>query len=358
MVDQGSTGAQGSQDDTGAEGSQGFTGPQGSIGNLNVTCSGGNTSMYINWSKPANSSTNVRYFYRIYKISPPEYTTLSFTGSGPYSLTINGLDANVEYTIDMYALDNLSSTPIVTKYETPVASNIPWNSSENLGDITVAITGAFTSSAVAGQSAVYTNTGSTGSGVTVTTDTDATIVSGNVLQRDVQTFINALPPGSTFLEVLALSTTPPTSGSISFNTTIRQGDCNKIIKFTIYKCINGGQITPVGQMTTTTICNGSNGATNVANLQVGNIGSIYIISYISEQSEQPVQCCIPTPILNQAYTNNLYTEKGRIERRENRILAGGYYRGPIDSSTLTRIRQGNGVILHQPGVDGGFRGSL
>ena len=111
-------------------------------------------------------------------------------------------------------------------------------------------------------------------------------------------------------------------------------------------------------MTTTTICNGSNGATNVANLQVGNIGSIYIISYISEQSEQPVQCCIPTPILNQAYTNNLYTEKGRIERRENRILAGGYYRGPIDSSTLTRIRQGNGVILHQPGVDGGFRGSL
>lgn len=60
---------------------------------------------------------------------------------------------------------------------------------------------------------------------------------------------------------------------------------------------------------------------------------------------------------NQAYNDYLHDESGRTEKHENALLTSGYYRGPVDSSTLTRIRQGRGVLLNQPGVSGAMQGS-
>jgi len=81
--------------------------------------------------------------------------------------------------------------------------------------------------------------------------------------------------------------------------------------------------------------------------------SIYIFIYTLSNGTT-----ITVPVENnQAYNNYLHDESGYQNRRENRLLTSGYYRGPVDSSTLTRIRAANGVLLGIPGVPGGMQGS-
>lgn len=81
--------------------------------------------------------------------------------------------------------------------------------------------------------------------------------------------------------------------------------------------------------------------------------SVYIFIYTLSNGTT-----ITVPVENnQAYNNYLHDESGYQNRRENRLLTSGYYRGPVDSSTLTRIRAANGVLLGIPGVPGGMQGS-
>jgi hypothetical protein len=81
--------------------------------------------------------------------------------------------------------------------------------------------------------------------------------------------------------------------------------------------------------------------------------SIYLI-YIKTSSGATVTIPVEN---NQAYNDYLHDESGYQNRRENRLLTSGFYRGPVDSSTLTRIRSANGVLLGVPGVPGGMQGS-
>ena len=336
-----------------------FAGTQGAQGctldedPLKLICNGGNTSLYITWNKPDDSSINVTYFYRTYVTQPtPQQEYLEFTpavgATSPYSLSIVGLTANTEYTFEMYAfdIDKDSSTCIKTLNAIPVEATDTFTGAEMVGGTSVAFTDASTQPTVPGEPTPFPAV-NIGSNFTVTTGTLADVTVGNVAKNDVQTFVNTLPLGETYGGAIVLSSTPSTPATISFNLPC---DVNTVLVIA-RKCITDGRTAQAAAAPPTTCTRG----TAAVNLQIPNAGSIYIISYISEQSEQ---CCIPSPIVNQSYNNNLYTEKGRVERRENRILAGGYYRGPVDSSTLTRIRQGNGVLLHQPGVNGGFRGSL
>ena len=327
---------------------------------LDITCNGGNTSLNINWNKPVNrDSSLISYYYKIYKSVDPPPTSYTLWGasirSGPFSLNKGNLDAGVEYTVDMYASDRfIPLTPSVIKTATPVAANTTWSGSENVGAIPVQFTNALTYSTLAVQTTSLTNINSIGSTVTVTTTDAATLVAGNVAKDDVQPFVDTQSPDKKYIGTIALSATPTTSATIGFTTTVTEQPGTNII-IVVEKCMSGETTEPVG--TSQSIQVGDSGIIT-AQVLVAFLQSIYIISYIVIQPEQPVQCCIPTPIVNQSYNNNLYTEQGYTEQRENRILAGGYYRGPVDSSTLTRIRQGNGVLLHQSGVDGGFRGSL
>jgi hypothetical protein len=81
--------------------------------------------------------------------------------------------------------------------------------------------------------------------------------------------------------------------------------------------------------------------------------SIYVIIYTVSDGTT-----VTVPVENnQAYNNYLHDESGYQNRRENRLLTSGFYRGPVDSSTLTRIRSANGVLRGVPGIPGGMQGS-
>lgn len=68
-------------------------------------------------------------------------------------------------------------------------------------------------------------------------------------------------------------------------------------------------------------------------------------------SQQPIPN-IDFATVNQAYNNYLLEQNGRIIQRQDKQLANGYYRQPLDASTLTRLRQGRAVLVEAPAVHG------
>ena len=49
--------------------------------------------------------------------------------------------------------------------------------------------------------------------------------------------------------------------------------------------------------------------------------------------------------VNQAYNNYNLEVNGRLNQYNSRVLAGGYYRQALDNTTLSKIRQGKGVLI-------------
>lgn len=101
---------------------------------------------------------------------------------------------------------------------------------------------------------------------------------------------------------------------------------------------------------------------NASVFQSGNnfsiVGNVYGFSIYIIIIQTSTGGTVTIPVENnQAYNDYLHDESGYQNRRENRILTSGFYRGPVDSSTLTRIRSANGVLLGVNGVPGGMQGS-
>lgn len=81
--------------------------------------------------------------------------------------------------------------------------------------------------------------------------------------------------------------------------------------------------------------------------KIGN-GTVYILTApISGFTEGVVTT-------NQAYNNALIDSSARTIQKQDYTLARGFYRQTLDSSTLTRIRQANSVLVDQQGINAQF----
>lgn len=186
---------------------------------------------------------------------------------------------------------------------------------------------------------------------------DVTVAAGKINTSDpsiaalTSDAITKAEAGSTPLTAYSVGASTTSGGindsELTFEVTVTAKPGVNITGAQLWSNTNG-QATLISNMTVTSL---GNDRTKFAGIIYGY--SIYIIT-ITTSSGTTVTVPVEN---NQAYNDYLHDQSGYQNRRENRLLTSGFYRGPVDSSTLTRIRAANGVLLGVPGVPGGMQGS-
>lgn len=347
--------------------------PPGPVQNLQVSGGGG---LFISFYAPADG-TAVAYRYQL-QGGPPTpaiiWTPPSSNLNGPFDIPYDStsLDPDLQYAVSIVGVDSSSQDGQVTTSQavTLGTAGTAFSATQAVSATEVVTTTNNTIVGLnAGQSGTLTTaTLAVGASSKVksidSTTARATTQAVNVQSAQISTSDAAIaalgadavanaPPDSTLLAAVAYSATDKLTGAES----TAQVDVSTTVTVESGVSLSSAQIW---------VNNGDGTTSLAANCNITPLGnnqysvaytvfmfSIYFITIVTS-SGTTVQIPVEN---NQAYNDYLHDESGYQNRRENRLLTSGFYRGPVDSSTLTRIRSANGVLLGVNGVPGGMQGS-
>lgn len=341
---------------------------------LNLQATGGNSGVLFSFCPPNTGDPATSYTYRITQgllNTPPVFWVPPVEKpDGPYDIPyINVLLQTGDVCTLFITPTNIDGPgPESSISATPLADNISFISTQAVTcDTSVQVddtqmyalsASELQDTATATLSISASNAITSLDSTSVQAGTDDTVVSAGKIDPNDSSIesLNAsalaqAKTGSTTLTAYSLGASTPSGGTnnseLTVSLTARARPGVNITGAQLWSNTNG-QATIVGDMTVSDL---GNGITKLVGITYG--WSIYIIT-ITTSSGTTVQIPVEN---NQAYNDYLHDESGYQNRRENRLLTSGFYRGPVDSSTLTRIRSANGVLLGVNGVPGGMQGS-
>ena len=351
-----------------------------------VVVSAGNDSVIITFNKPSTGVGPFTYFYNfpLAVQLPVNYNSTGLDNENiTFNLSSDYFSIGQQATVTVTARDStgIDSAPVtVTSDDVLVAADVPFNYVENTGSTgSINVSAALTDSSVAaGDTATVTVTDGS-----ILDDNTASVTIGGKASVDSSMTFGYVSPGdsnNSDLFVAADEVAASVNGTVGvsfagsatgFNVNGDNVQLNTPVDVTVEQTFDelpgvladalargvsaigdayrwdGAELNLVG--TGTTSVQGNKATTDIKLVMT----SIFVIIYRTSSGTT-----ITVPVENnQAYNDYLHDESGYQNRRENRLLTSGFYRGPVDSSTLTRIRSANGVLRGVPGIPGGMQGS-
>ena len=314
-----------------------------------------NLGAVLSWRDPSEGIPPFTYSIKIG--SGPFNIWGSSSPSNSYNSTILGLTAGQSYifTIRATSTDNVGVPYDVVNVVTPLPAG---ETSETVDNGVTAVT---TSQSIADGATVSYDNGDITIKNLSSSSVNITAGTVNVAQLALQPSVSTINrEGSTVLSGISV-TSSAASGSSSvaastIGTKLVSASRNQIDALAIgaatIRVVRVGDIdSGIVYTIPSTITFTNSGGITVIFTTIPS--SIYLFVFEAVPSAPAPDQAIP--FNNQASTNYLKDESGRTQKREDRQLAGGIYRGgAMDSSTLTRIRQGYGSVGGQSGQNALF----